>query len=389
MQQIRQAITGASLFLELQQWCKNGAGQKRDVLRIMSAFASGPAVEALEPFFDVFLSDGNFIDIIVGIDRNGTTRDAITRLYELQQSYATQLRSRVFHAPSNLAIFHPKLYLHRAGDRLSAIVGSGNLTLGGLGHNFESLFLYRDISARSNEAMQLLNAWTMFADPDPPLKKQFLRTLTRDYARKLIRTLPSFSLIEGQNTRNGVRALWKPISTIHLPRSRAPVQKAVRVPNKQIRAFLLIDVLTETRQTQMQLPLAVVEEFFGLARNEEGDIQLSQIRSGHITQPIERRIVKSSGKQQTRLMRRLEMPQIAGRARPLAAIFLRLARRHFAMAVAARQTANYRVINRLLSKYGQQPEYAKRRYYVGTASDHLFPSLRPVLGSTELSPVQL
>lgn len=389
MQQIRQAITGESLFLELQQWCKDGAGRKRDVLQIMSAFASGPGVEALEPFFDVFLSDGNAIDIIVGVDRNGTTREAITRLYELQHAYPAQLTSRIFNAPSNVAIFHPKLYLYRAGDTLSAIVGSGNLTLGGLGHNFESLFLYRNISARSNEAQQLLNTWSTFADPQPPLKRRFLRILTRNYARNLIRKLPRNSRIEGSNTRKGVGALWRPISKVPLPRSKAPVQKPARVPKKQAGAFLVIDVLKETRDTQMQLPLAVVETFFRFGRDEDGNIQLSQVRSGHITQPIERQIVKSSGKQHTRLMRRLEMPQIAGMARPLAAVFLRLKRRQFAVAVVPRQTAKYRLIDRLLSKYGQQPGYAKRRYYVGTARDHKFPLLRPVLGSTDLSAIQL
>lgn len=384
MQQIQQAITGESLFLELQQWCKNGAGQRHHVLQIMSAFASGPAVEALEPFFDVFLSDGNHVDIIVGIDRNGTTREAITRLYELQHAYPTRLRSRIFHAPSKVAIFHPKLYLYRAGDRLSAIVGSGNLTLGGLGHNFESLFRYRDISLRSNEAKQLLNTWRVFARPRRPLAHRFLRILTRDYARELISKLPCVSRIEGPNVRNGVAALWRPISTIPLPRSRARIQKAVRVPKTGVRAFLIIDVLTETRETQMQLPLAVVEEFFGMAREEEGRIQLSQIRSGHITQSIDRQIVKSSGKGNTRLMRRLEMPQVARRARPLAAIFLRLARKHFAVAVVPRHSANYRVLHRLLSKYGQQAMHAKRRYYVGSARDQLLSMLQPVLGSTDL-----
>ncbi len=384
MKQIRQAISGESLFLELQQWCKNGAGRKRDALHIMSAFASGPAVQALEPFFDVFLSDGNSIDIIVGIDRDGTTRDAIRRLYELQQAYTTRFTCRVFHAPSNIAIFHPKLYLHRAGEKVSAIVGSGNLTLGGLGHNFESLFLYKDILARSKEAAQLLNAWSMFACPDPPLRTGFLRSLTRDYARQLIRKLPSFSRIEGPDTRGGVGAIWRPISTIPLPRSRTPVQSPVHVPKKEVRAFLLIDVLRETRETQMQLPLAVVQRFFGFARDEDGAIQLSQIRSGHTTQPIERQIVKSSGRHQERLMRRVEMPQIAGRPRPLAAIFLRLKRRQFAVLVVPQRTANYRVLDRLLDKYGEQPEYAKRRYYVGRAGDKLLASLRPILGSTEL-----
>jgi hypothetical protein len=56
MKQVRQAVTEESLFLELQRWCRDGAGKKRNTLQVMSAFASGPAVEALEPFFDVFLS---------------------------------------------------------------------------------------------------------------------------------------------------------------------------------------------------------------------------------------------------------------------------------------------------------------------------------------------
>ena len=63
MQVIRQAVTKESLFSELQQWCKKGAGQTRDKVLIMSAFATGGGVEALEPFFDIFLSDGNSIEV--------------------------------------------------------------------------------------------------------------------------------------------------------------------------------------------------------------------------------------------------------------------------------------------------------------------------------------
>ena len=381
MKQVRQAVTEESLFLEMQQWCREGAGRKRDTLQIMSAFASGPAVEALEPFFDVFLSDGNKIEIIVGIDRNGTTRDAISRLYELQHAYTKQITCHVFNAPSNIAIFHPKLYLYHTSKTISAMIGSANLTLGGLGNNFESIFLYRDISSQSVEAKHLMNTWNTFANPQHPLQTRFLRPLTASYARDLMRRLPTSSRMEQADPKNGVKALWKPISRVHLPRSHAPVQGRVRVPHKQIGAFLLIDVLTETRETQMQIPLAVVEGFFGLRKDEEGVIRLSQIRAGHLTQPIERKIVKSGG------MRRIEMPQITGKVRPLAAIFLRLRRQQFAVAVVSQKTPGYRVVNRLLRDSGQQPDHAVRRYYIGTARDQLLPSLQTVLGATALTTI--
>jgi hypothetical protein len=131
----------------------------------------------------------------------------------------------------------------------------------------------------------------------------------------------------------------------------------------------------------MQIPLAVVEGFFGLRKDEEGVIRLSQIRAGHLTQPIERKIVKSGG------MRRIEMPQITGKVRPLAAIFLRLRRQQFAVAVVSQKTPGYRVVNRLLRDSGQQPDHAVRRFYIGTARDQLLPSLQTVLGATALTTI--
>jgi HKD family nuclease len=379
VKQIKQAVTEKSLFLELQHWCRQGAGKKRHLIQIMSAFASGPAVEVLEPFFDVFLSDGNAIEIIIGIDRNGTSRGAIDRLYELQHAYTKQISCRVFHAPSNISIFHPKLYLFHTTETLSAMIGSANLTLGGLAHNFESIFLYRDISRSSNEAKQIVEAWNTFADLKHPLKSEFLRPLTTSYARELMRKLPERSQMEKPTFTGGVKAIWKPISRISLPRSGRIVRKRAQMPRNQIREVLVIDVLKETRETQMQFPLAIVEGFFGLKKNERGDVHLSQIRGGQLSQPIERRIVKSGG------MRRIEMPQIAGKTRPLAAVFLRFKRNQFSVMVLPQRTPAYRIVNQLLSKHGQQPKYAIRRYYVGAGSDRLLAPLRAVLGSTALS----
>ena len=54
------------------------------------------------------------------------------------------------------------------------------------------------------------------------------------------------------------------------------------------------------------------------------------------------------------------MPQIAGKARPSAAVFLQLKRKQFAVMIVARQTSTYRILNRMLSDYGssQSTPYA-------------------------------
>lgn len=371
--------------MELQRWCQSGASRQRDIIQIMSAFASGSAIEALEPLFDVFLADGNSIELIVGIDRKGTSRDAISRLYELSHAYTQQVTCQVFHAPSRSAIFHPKLYLYHRGKTLSAVTGSANLTLGGLAHNFESLFLYRDIPRSSTEAKALMEVWNVFARPVHPLKSTYLRTLSKEYSRKLLQILPKHSQIDKERPASGARELWKPISRISLPRSRLKIQRPSRAARKSTRAFLAIDILKETRGTQVQLPLDVVERFFGLERDEEGSISLSQVRAGELTQPIERPIVISSGKEGSRLMRRIEMPQIAGKPRPLAAVFLRYKNKRYAVAIVPRGTSVYTRVDRFLTRNGEQPPHAVRRYYVGTGDDPIFKELQPVLAATALS----
>ncbi len=385
MRRIQQATTTESLFLELGKWCQQGAGRKNDHLQIISAFASGPGVIALEPFFDVFLADGNRLEIIIGIDRGGTSRDAITRLFELQNAYSRRVMCSIFYAPSKAAIFHPKLYIYRTAATMSAVIGSANLTLGGLGGNFESIFLYDGISRKSNEATQINNVWNTFATPAAPLERTFLRPLTEEYAKDLVRKLPSSSHFESGSSPQGVRSLWKPLSQVDLPRSASPAREPQAVVKRRVSKFLIIDVLSETRETQMQIPLAVVEEFFGIDRHVAGEISLSQIRGGEITQPIQRNVVISAGEGAKRLMRRIEMPQIAAKARPLCAIFVKLRNGQFAVSIAPQDTALFKRLNPWLRDHCQQPQHAQRRYYIGSAGDSLLDVLVPELGLSALS----
>ena len=378
-QVIRQAVTRDCLFRVLTDWCRDGAGATDQSIRIMSAFASGAGVAALAPFLDVFLARGNRVEIICGIDRNGTDAQAIRELYALQSSHGSTVSVRIFNAPSKGAIFQPKLYLRQKRRHVDFVIGSANMTSGGMGSNFESLLLYQDCPRRSSEASHALTLWDIFADPQPPMKTTFLRVLTRKERDRLCRKLPKKSQWEKRSARKEVSELWRPLSKVRLPHSgrvqhrRPPTSRTVQGN------YLLMDVLRETRKTQMQIPLKVVTGFFGLGRRQRANLIVSEWDAEGIRQPIVRPIVISEGPNRNRLMRRIEVPPIKDLKRNLAIFFIKLrGERRFAYAIIQRGTTEYDQASRLLSKEGQQGK-GKRRYIIGTKGDSLWTKANKML----------
>jgi len=140
-----------------------------------------------------------------------------------------------------------------------------------------------------------------------------------------------------------------------------------------------MDVLTETRSTQMQIPLEIVENFFRVRRRDAANLKVSIWTDTGLSQPITRTLVISQGPRHDRLMRRLEMPQIRGLARPLAVLFARLSgKRRFAFRLISRRSKDYREANRLLAKHGEQGG-AERRFVIGTTADALWPRAKKFL----------
>lgn len=129
-----------------------GAAVEAATWRGMYAFATRGGVDQLieDPVVDDFMSRGGEIDLIVGIDAI-TNRQTLERLQELEA------RHRRFHPKvfwnTTRGLFHPKVsHFGYADGRNTLIVGSGNLTPGGLMHNFEG---YSVISSDPCEALNL------------------------------------------------------------------------------------------------------------------------------------------------------------------------------------------------------------------------------------------
>lgn len=102
------------------------------------AFATRNGVNQLinDPILCQFLAKGGTVQLIVGLDAI-TNLATLVRLQELARQHAT-FHPKVFWNETD-GLFHPKLsYFTYADGSKTLIVGSGNLTPGGLMHNFEA-----------------------------------------------------------------------------------------------------------------------------------------------------------------------------------------------------------------------------------------------------------
>lgn len=100
-------------------------------LNIIVAFAKNSGVLRIKDALEKFRSRGGTVNVRVGVDLGGTSHEALTTLLLHTDSL------QVVHAEKGQT-FHPKLYYFQGDEKSLVIVGSHNLTAGGLWTNFES-----------------------------------------------------------------------------------------------------------------------------------------------------------------------------------------------------------------------------------------------------------
>lgn len=107
------------------------------------SFASPQGIRLLiqDPVFLKFLERGHF-HLVVGVDAV-TSPKSLELLTSLARDHA-QLSCEAFYNSSQGALFHPKWCWFRNGDVARCLVGSGNLTEGGLVKNWEAFSIFED-----------------------------------------------------------------------------------------------------------------------------------------------------------------------------------------------------------------------------------------------------
>lgn len=96
-----------------------------------SAFVSSSGVVNLKDALIDFMNRGNSVNLYVGVDLHGTSKEALDMLI------AENIPTTIVYSP-NTIVYHPKVYLLRGETNHLIVVGSSNLTGSGLFQNIEA-----------------------------------------------------------------------------------------------------------------------------------------------------------------------------------------------------------------------------------------------------------
>jgi len=260
---------------------------KYSSLRVLVAFAKGPGVGLISPALEKFIQAGSAVEVIAGLDMDGTSPDALESLVGLGAIVF------VFGVKGDRT-FHPKVMIFDTDppDEFAVVVGSNNWTPGGLDSNFEvalEVVATRSASAASRKlAEQVDELWRTYRAPELPLEAD--RHLKRVTNRKLSRwskDMPEGVAKSAPDQRSSTLAdrLFSGVKGV-LPRKplrRPPRQKraaGVATPAASPTAppglpaalpdtlYLVVAGGETSRGGEIQVPTEALREYFGVDPND-------------------------------------------------------------------------------------------------------------------------
>lgn len=214
-------------------------------LKFSVAFLKSSGLSLIKYDMEKILKNKGKIEFLVGLDFRTTDPDSLFELKKLQESY-TDMKFFCFSEPnkSNLSVFHPKLYLIKNKDgKVTSVVGSSNLTAGGLSKNIELNIVFKGAETES-EILQLVNFY---------LKMRLQETVFE----------PSYGYIEGY------RKIYKTVLTHH---EKAFIKEETKTELKKLQE--VEEMLPGTRPTLRRL---VIDAAKKLPKTKDGYVHLQDI----------------------------------------------------------------------------------------------------------------
>lgn len=147
--------------LRLGDWLNKNLDCDWSEFRAAIAFVKLSGVKHIAEKLTAYAKLGR-VEIIVGIDHQGTSYEG---LKGLMKAVSSSGRVAVFHN-TLLHTFHPKIYLFKSINRAEVVIGSGNLTQGGLFTNYEAgLQVELDLNSVADRELlkdieRALDAWS-------------------------------------------------------------------------------------------------------------------------------------------------------------------------------------------------------------------------------------
>ena len=249
-------------------------GLKR--FRAAVAYASWNGLGLIAPRIEALLKAGGEFQAIYGVANGVTTPDSLLYSLYLQELYATHSYAGGVEDQYVNATFHPKFLEFRFASRTIAIIGSGNLTGGGLSRNTE---LGAEITIKHGGSLekQLESAWQTMRAISQPLDLKMIRAakVKGGLGTEQQQTETRASKSEKPPLKTGAQVSPKPLFSKVLD---------LKPPAKKSKILAKLDTLTvqpsklylqilsgETGAQasggvgyQIQLPVATLATFFGV-----------------------------------------------------------------------------------------------------------------------------
>jgi HKD family nuclease len=296
------------------------------------AWANANGVKSLleDDVFDEFLRNNDF-RLFVGTD-SITDPPAVEKLIEIAVR-RPRLHARAFMSPTT-SLFHPKMAWFEHDAHLSLIVGSGNLTMGGLKSNWEAFVLLKLAGAEREDA-----------------RRQIENFLTSVTGHLLPVTDPRVLERATRNTGNE--------RSLRTPRTPAPRSPKVSTAIEEVLAAEIPKA--GNRWSQANFDLENYEGFFGAKVSSQRRISLHHVdASGTLGEVESRPSVARRSKNYS-----FELAAARGRDYPSEGspigVFLRLGTGEFLYSLILPEEAGYHEVGNLLTAKWHGRADRKRR----------------------------
>lgn len=293
------------------------------------AWAKRSGIRLIETELRGFRRGNRSLRVLIGVDQHGGTIEGL----ELARALFTE--ARVYHDANRRPprTFHPKLYVVEGPQRARAIIGSGNLTAGGLRTNYE-LSIRLDLNLREqadNDVLEGLRAWFDArwgqSGATVRLTKASIKALIDDPHVTVAPEkweLPHYSFGPGGPCGKKQKFLFQAVKGLVTPDKQAKSDSADQVdstfPEERLGApflgdgsLVLVAGLPNDRPGQAGFNRRIAEEFFGVSKNRDPITAQAVGRDGTVRPPEISRLVFPMGSNRNH---RFEMRDPEGRPRP-------------------------------------------------------------------------
>lgn len=228
----------------------------------------------LESFYNRTKGRVNFI---VGL--GGNPEELHSLRYLIQRM--SKGKYRIFDAKNRNYTFHPKIYLFTGPNESCILIGSNNLTQGGLYYNTEcSISISYKNNAMDEFIEEVEHLWQKYNKPLPPFSKNNLKNVSESFLTNLNKFYSKNIAGKTFHQKNKTKELFGIIEIPNPPVELLPKEERSKIKSKKKSRkkgdILLLEILKETgaNGTQVQIPYEVLVKYFNVSTDHK-TIQIS------------------------------------------------------------------------------------------------------------------